>query len=127
MRMLYDVDTPHAYMEALDEDWRKQTLLNVRDMILKAEPGLVERVNYKMLAYGSETRELFHLNAQSAYVSLYVGNIETVDPGRTLLSAFSLGKGCIRFRKSANLSDPGLAKFIEQAVALWRKGDAIDC
>ena len=125
--MLYDVKTPSEYLESLEEDWRKSHLLKIRNMIQKAAPKIVERINYKMLAFGSDTEELFHLNAQQAYVSLYVGNIETIDPDRKLLSAYSLGKGCIRFRKTSDLDDPGLKTFIDKALDLFREGDAVDC
>ncbi|MEM8988555.1 MAG: DUF1801 domain-containing protein [Pseudomonadota bacterium] len=125
--MQYDAHTPAAYLEALEDDWRKAHLLKIRDLLFAAAPELVERINYKMLAYGSEEEELFHLNAQRAYVSLYVGNISLVDPDHELLSKFSLGKGCIRFRKTSDLEDADLQKFIAKAVAMWREGVAIDC
>ncbi|MEO1044637.1 MAG: DUF1801 domain-containing protein [Pseudomonadota bacterium] len=125
--MLYDVLTPSEYLAALEDDWRKAHLLEIRAKILDREPGLVERINFKMLAYGTDDIELFHLNAQRGYVSLYVGNIETIDPERALLSAFSLGKGCIRFRKTANLKDPGLDTFIERALSLFKAGNPVDC
>lgn len=125
--MLYDVKTPPEYLELLEDDWRKSHLLKIRAMIQEAAPKIVERINYKMLAFGSDTEELFHLNAQQAYVSLYVGNIETIDPDRKLLSSYSLGKGCIRFRKTSDLDDPGLKTFIDKALDLFREGDAVDC
>lgn len=125
--MLYDAETPSDYLDALDEDWRKDHLLKLRALLLDIAPELVERINYKMLAYGSDTEELFHLNAQRGYVSLYTGNIESVDPERSLLSAFSLGKGCIRFRKTSDLDDPGLKTFVEKAVLMWRNGSRINC
>lgn len=125
--MLYDVKTPSEYLESLEDDWRKSHLLRIRDMILEAAPKIVERINYKMLAFGSDADELFHLNAQQAYVSLYVGNIETIDPDRALLSAYSLGKGCIRFRKTSDLDDPGLKTFIDRALGLYGGGNAVDC
>ncbi|MEM6554677.1 MAG: DUF1801 domain-containing protein [Pseudomonadota bacterium] len=125
--MLYDVNSPSEYLESLEDDWRKSHLNRIRAMILAAAPRIVERINYKMLAFGTESEELFHLNAQRSYVSLYVGNIETIDPDRELLSAYSLGKGCIRFRKTSNLDDPGLKTFIDRALELFREGDAIDC
>lgn len=125
--MLYDVNSPAEYLESLEDDWRKTHLSKIRDMILKAAPKIAERINYKMLAFGTKSEELFHLNAQQAYVSLYVGNIETIDPDRELLSAYSLGQGCIRFRKTSNLDDPGLKVFIDRALELFQEGDAIDC
>ena len=87
--MLYDVISSSDYLETLEDDWRKAHLMKIRDMILDAAPKIVERINYKMLAYGTDTVELFHLNAQKGYVSLYVGNIEKIAPEPRILSAFS--------------------------------------
>ncbi|MEM8937535.1 MAG: DUF1801 domain-containing protein [Pseudomonadota bacterium] len=125
--MQYDAKTPTDYLDALSDDWRKSHLLKIRDLLFHAAPDLIERIHYKMLAYGDDAEELFHLNAQRGYVSLYAGNIDAVDPDRVLLSAFSTGKGCIRFRKSSNLDDDGLKSFIEIAVSKWRDGASLGC
>jgi len=125
--MLYDVKTPEAYLEALEDDWRKSHLLHIRSLILGVAPDLLEKINYKMLAFGTEGQEVFHLNAQRGYVSLYVGNIERIDPDRSLLSGYSMGKGCIRFRKTANIDNPNLVTFIEKVIDMWRDGAPTGC
>lgn len=103
--MQYDVDTPNEYLELLEEDWRKEKLLRIREMILKHAPELNESIRYKMLNYGIlETDDyLFALNAQKHYVSLYVGDVLIVDPSGDMLTDFNLGKGCIRVRKTIDI------------------------
>ena len=46
--MQYDAETPDAYLKMLDDDWRRDRLLAVREMYL-AIPGIAESMSYKML------------------------------------------------------------------------------
>ena len=74
--MLYDVKTPAEYFEKLEKDWRKAKLIEVREMIKKNGPELNEGIYCKMLSYEYVDKIIFCLNAQQAYVSLYVGNVD---------------------------------------------------
>ena len=125
--MLYDAKTPGEYFEKLENDWRKEKLMEVRQMIQKNGPELVEGIEYKMLSYSYADKTIFCLNAQAAYVSLYVGDVNKVEQARDLLKEFNIGKGCIRIRKSIELQDSNLDKFIGQAIEIWRKGGETDC
>ncbi|MCP3029460.1 iron chaperone [Halobacillus sp. A5] len=125
--MQYDVNTPQEYMEALDDDWRKEKLLAVRQWILKNGPELEEGIQYKMLCYGSGSHTLFQLNAQKSYVSLYVGNIEKIENAKNLLSGLNYGKGCIRIKKSVDLNTSGLDEFIKTTTEMWRAGNDTSC
>ena len=53
-------------------------------MILANEPELIEQIEYNMLSYRYGQNSIFYLNAQKAYVSLYVGNIDKIDVLREL-------------------------------------------
>ena len=121
--MQYDVDTPNEYLEVLEEDWRKEKLLRIREMILKHAPELNESIRYKMLNFGilGTIDYLFALNAQKHYVSLYVGDILKVDPSGEMLIDFNLGKGCIRVRKTIDIEETQLEAFIIKSVELWRE------
>ena len=119
--MQYDVKTPAEYLKALSDDWRKGTLLELREIILSQPEGLKESINYKMLCYRLGEDAIFHLNAQKGYVSLYVGNTGKIDPDGALLSGLNLGKGCIRFTKSKKVASIRIAEFIEKAVRLAKK------
>ncbi len=125
--MQYDVISPNEYIEALDNDWRKETLNAVRKMILSHDLILEEGIEYKMLCYRLDGHSIFHLNAQKAYVSLYVGDIGKVHQSNELLKPFDTGKGCIRIKKSVNLEDTALNEFIIRTIDIWRKGGETDC
>ena len=125
--MQYDVKTPSEYIEILDDDWRREKLEELRDLIKSKAPDLSEGINYKMLSYGDKNGNVFHLNVQKNYVSLYVGNAGKIDPDGELLKGINTGKGCIRFKKSLSLPDTRIDEFIERAVHLWEQGVDIEC
>ena len=125
--MQYDVETPSEYLTALEEDQRKEKLLDIRDIIFSKAPEIVESIEYKMLRYGDSKTSVFHLNAQKNYVSLYVGNTEKIDKSGELLKDLNIGKGCIRFTKSITISETRIDEFIDRAVSLWNNSKDIDC
>ncbi len=125
--MQYDVNTPDEYLDALEDDWRKRTLLQIRELILRTEPDIEESIQYKMLAYGLKGTDIFALNAQKGYVSLYVGDIHKIDPDGSMLTGLNLGKGCIRFRKSDHPEKSRIEDFIKRTILLAREGKDIDC
>ena len=125
--MQYDVKTPQEYLQALEDDWRKQKLLKVREIIQEVEPDLQECIRYKMLGYEDKNGLIFCLNAQKNYVGVYFGDIKKVDPEGVLLKGLNLGKGCIRIKKSNEIARTGLKDFIAKAIAMWKRGEDIDC
>ncbi|MEM7193140.1 MAG: DUF1801 domain-containing protein [Pseudomonadota bacterium] len=125
--MHHKASSPEDYLAVLDEDWRKDTLMQLRALILKAGPDLEETIHYKMLGYGKGDRFAFHLNAQKAYVSLYAGDTTRHDPDGTLLSGLSTGKGCIRFSKTKPVAQTKIDVFIGQALAAWERGEKTGC
>ena len=125
--MQYDVKTPTEYFSALAEDWRKEKLLQLRNIIKAKAPDLEEGIEYKMLSYRDERGSIFHLNAQKNFVGLYVGNAKKVDKKNDLLKSLDVGKGCIRFKKSNVVADTRIDEFIEQAITLWKNGEDIGC
>ena len=125
--MQYEVKTPSEYLEKLEKDWRKDKLEQVREIIKKHGPDLKEGIEYKMLSYGNNGKTIFNLNAQRAYVSLYVGTINKVENADELLKYFDTGKGCIRIKKKIEIQNTGLEKFIKRTIELWKKGGDTDC
>ncbi len=125
--MQYDAKTPSEYMKMLESDWRKDKVEELRKLIKKLCPELKEGIEYKALSYGNESKNIFHINAQMAHVGLYVGNIDKIENARELLKEFSMGKGCIRIKKSIDLSDTKIDVFIEKVMVLWKKGGNTDC
>lgn len=125
--MQYDAKTAEEYLEMLEEDWRKEKLLMIRQIILDYTPEMEEVIRYKMLNYGKDDDYVFALNAQKHYVSLYVGNIEKIDNAETLLEGYNYGKGCIRVRKTINIEETGLEQFIQKTIDMWRAGQDTSC
>lgn len=125
--MLYDVNTPAEYLKALEDDWRKPKLEELRALILEAEPELVEGIEYKMLCFGDGTRTVFHLNAQKNYVSLYVGDTAKIDAVGEMLDGIDKGKGCLRFKKSTIVGDTRIDEFIQKTIEIWKAGKDIGC
>ncbi|MEK5442461.1 iron chaperone [Fredinandcohnia sp. FSL W7-1320] len=125
--MQYDVKNSDEYLELLEDDWRKEKLLAIREMILDYAPELEEVIRYKMLNYGKDDNYVLALNAQKHYVSLYVGTIDKVENAESLLEGYNYGKGCIRVKKSIKVEDTDLEQFIHKTLDMWRAGEDIDC
>jgi uncharacterized protein YdhG (YjbR/CyaY superfamily) len=125
--MQYAAETPQDYLEQLDDDWRRQKVLELRDLITSTEPSIKEHMHYKMLGYALDDEFVFHLNAQRNYVSLYVGDATKIDPEGELLKGLSVGKGCVRFSKTKSVEDSRIAEFIQQAVSLKMSGEDLEC
>ncbi|HAS41726.1 MAG TPA: DUF1801 domain-containing protein [Microscillaceae bacterium] len=123
--MQYDVQTPEEYLDVLEQDWRKEKLEAIRALIRTQAPDLTEGIQYKMLSYGQEP--VFCLNAQKNYVSLYIGDIQKVDPEGKLLKGVNIGKGCIRFKKTTSVEDSGVEAFIAETFKLWKAGKDVGC
>ena len=125
--MLYEAETPEGYLEQLDDDWRRQKVLQLRKLIMSVEPSFEERIHYKMLGYALDGDFVFHLNAQRHYVSLYAGDTSRIDPHGELLAGLSTGKGCVRFSKTKPVEGSRIGEFIQRAVARKRAGEAFGC
>lgn len=117
--MQYDVKTAKEYLEILEQDWRKEKLKQVRNLIKKHGSDLCESIEYKMLAYGKDGKNIFHLNAQSAYVSLYVCTINKIKDAEEQLKDFDTGKGCIRIKKKVEISETQLEEFIKKSISTY--------
>ena len=124
--MQYDVEKPEDYLSALEKDWRKELLLEIRSILL-GSGELSESISYKMLGYSDDEGTLFHLNAQKNYVALYLGDINKVDPSGELLKGIDCGKGCVRFKKSTKIGDTKVADFISLAITKWKNGEDVVC
>lgn len=125
--MQYDAKNAEEYLNLLEDDWRKEKLLAIRQMIIKYAPEFEEVIRYKMLNYGKDDIYVFALNAQKHYVSLYVGTIDKVENAETLLAGYNYGKGCIRVKKSIKLEETGLEQYIHKTIDMWRAGEDTAC
>lgn len=125
--MQYDVNTPKEYIDALEDDWRRSTLEELRSLIKSKAPQLDEVISYKMLGYTDDQGLVFHLNAQRNHVGLYVGNAKKIDTEGRMLEGIDVGKGCIRFKKSLKVKDTQIDKFLEKAMIMRQQGMDFDC
>lgn len=119
--MQYDVSSPTQYFDVLDNDWRKNRIMEIRDMIIGYAPQLEEKIAYCMLAYG----DIFGLNAQKHFVALYVDNISSIPDSKEMLASFDCGKGCIRIRKSLNPSQTRLQEFIHRVIDIEKQTNSL--
>lgn len=125
--MQYDVKSPTEYINQLEKDWRLEKVQQLRKIIQTKAPKLVEGIHYKMLSYSDAEGVLFQLNAQMNYVSFYVGDIKKIDPEGILLKGLNLGKGCVRFKKSINITETRIDEFIERIMGMRKEGEDFDC
>jgi uncharacterized protein YdhG (YjbR/CyaY superfamily) len=125
--MQYSAETPQDYLEQLDDDWRRQKLLQIRNLIKSAEPSIEKHIHYKMLGYALDGEFFFHLNAQRNYVSLYLCDATKIDPEGELLTGLSVGKGCVRFTKTKLVENSRIDEFLQKAVALKKSGVEFEC
>ena len=125
--MQSDAATPDGFVASLDDDWRRETLEQLRTIIHREAAELDESMHYKMLGYSTAGQFIFHLNAQKGYVSLYVGDISKIDSERALLDGLDVGKGCIRFRKSTPVPNTRIDEFISRTLELWKDGEDVSC
>ena len=125
--MQYEAKSPLEYLAMLENDWRREKLEKLREIIKSKAPNFAEDISYKMLSYSESRGPLFYLNVQKNYVSLYVGDAKKVDPDGHLLQGIDVGKGCIRFKKSLSISGTRIDEFIERTVEMWKRGDDVGC
>ena len=124
--MQYDVSTPQEYLDQIDTDWRKEKLLEVREIILGSGYTLNEVIRYKMLGYEDAQGLFLSLNAQKNYVGFYVGDIAKIDEDGSLLKGVNCGKGCVRIKKSNDVKG-GIEAFVLKAIEYRKQGKDIDC
>jgi uncharacterized protein YdhG (YjbR/CyaY superfamily) len=123
----YDAATPAEYLQLLEQDWRKDKLLEIRQLLKKHGPELKEGIKYGALSYAHSSGGGFGLTAQKNSVNFYVGTASKVDPEGVLLAGLDVGKGCIRFKKSRAISDTRIEAFIEKAMSMLRNGQDFGC
>ena len=110
--MNYNVNSVEEYLEIIENDWRKEKFIQLKNMILNIDPNLTLGINYKMLAFYRGEKAILHLNVQKNYVSLY-GYFKKFEYDPTLLEPFSIGKGCIRIKKKNCLENTQIIEFLK--------------
>lgn len=78
-----------------------------------------------MIGFNYDGEVLCNLNAQSAYVALYVGDTSKLDSTGKLLEGLNCGKGCIRFKKSNEVIEKNLKKLLKENIKMIKKGEQV--
>jgi uncharacterized protein YdhG (YjbR/CyaY superfamily) len=96
--MTSQATTISAYLAELPAD-RRAALSELRELIHRVAPQTVEAMAYGLPAFG----DLCALASQKNYLSLYVCESDLVQAWLPQLGKVSCGKGCIRFKRLADL------------------------
>jgi uncharacterized protein YdhG (YjbR/CyaY superfamily) len=109
-----DVD---AYVAAVSGP-RRAAVACLRELCLEHLDGFTEGMRYGMPAYwrdGVPEGEI-GFAAQKQYLSFYVLRTDVMAAHRSLLGGLSVGKGCVRYRRSEDL-DPEVVRSILEMTA----------
>ncbi len=118
----YKANSPEAYLNEIDDDWRKERLLEIRQAIFELVPEVSEDIGYGMLRFARKGHVFCHLNAQKSFVGLYLGNVARLDPDGKITSDLNVGKGCIRVRKKDSIEV--LRTLMSRKAAMPASGDS---
>jgi uncharacterized protein YdhG (YjbR/CyaY superfamily) len=107
--------TVAAYLAELPAEARTD-LKRLRALVREAAPRAVECMRYGLPGYEQKGAVLFAFAAQRNYLALYVLDPEVVEKFRRELGGLSSGKGCIRFRRYAQLPVEPVRRMLAEAV-----------
>ena len=113
--------TVDEYLAELPDD-RRSAIEALRALIKKVAPDAVEVMRYGMPGYELGGVILASLASQKRYLALYVCDAGVVDAHRERLGKLDCGKGCIRFRKLADLPLGVAADILRSAADRRRAG-----
>lgn len=102
-----DID---AYLAKLSGE-QHEALEALRDLIHATVPGLRETMKYKMPTFET-TDVVCSMAAQKHHMALYMCSPALVDTYRDKMAHLSVGKGCIRFKKLADLPLETIAELL---------------
>ena len=110
--MQSDAKTVDDYLEEVPEE-RKDVLSELRRLCLNIFVDYEETMEYGMPGYkkkGSEIEVAFA--SQKNYISLYVLKEDVFNEFREDFAGLSLGKGCVRFKRSNQINFEVVARFL---------------
>jgi uncharacterized protein YdhG (YjbR/CyaY superfamily) len=113
--------TVDGYLAQLPAERRKVVAL-LRGLIRKSVPTAREDMQYGMPCY-SLGATLCAVAAQKGHYSVYVHDAKAVERFRSQLGKLSVGKGCIRFRKTEEVPLDVLSKILSTAASRRTSGE----
>jgi len=114
--------TISEYLEELPPD-RRSALSELRALIHRVDPKAVEAMQYGLPAFG----DLCALASQKNYMSLYVCESDIVKAHLAQLGKVSCGKGCIRFKRLADLNLSAVESVLREILELRKQGIGPSC
>jgi uncharacterized protein YdhG (YjbR/CyaY superfamily) len=114
--------TVSEYLEELPPD-RRSALTEIRALIHRVDPKAVEAMQYGLPAFG----DLCALASQKNYMSLYVCESDLVKAHLAQLGKVSCGKGCIRFKRLADLNLTAVESMLREILELRKQGIGPSC
>ena len=114
--------TIDQYLRELPAD-RSAALGEVRALIRRVAPKTVEAMQYGLPAFG----DLCALASQKNYMSLYVCESDIVKAHLARLGKVSCGKGCIRFKRLADLNMSAVESILREILELRKRGIGPSC
>jgi len=114
--------TISEYLEELPPD-RRSALNELRALIHRVAPKTVEAMQYGLPAFG----DLCALASQKNYMALYVCESDIVKARLAQLGKVSCGKGCIRFKRLADLNLSAVESILRDILKLRKQGIGPSC
>ena len=114
--------TISQYLEELPPD-RRSALDELRALIHRVAPQMVEWMQYGLPAFG----DLCALASQKNYMALYVCEGDIVKAHLPQLGKVSCGKGCIRFKRLADLNLSSVERILREILELRKQGIGPSC
>ena len=114
--------TISEYLQELPPD-RRSDLSELRALINRVAPEAVEAMEYGLPAFG----DLCALASQKNYMSLYVCESDIIQAHLPQLGKVSCGKGCIRFKRLADLNLSSVESLLQEILELRKQGIGPSC
>ena len=95
----------------------------LRALIHRVAPKTVEAMKYGLPSFG----ELCALASQKNYMALYVCESDIVKAHLGQLGKVSCGKGCIRFKRMADLNISAIENLLREILKLRKQGIGPSC
>jgi uncharacterized protein YdhG (YjbR/CyaY superfamily) len=114
--------TISEYLEELPPD-RQSALSELRALIHRVAPKTVEAMQYGLPAFG----DLCAFASQKDYMALYVCESDIIKTHLAQLGKVSCGKGCIRFKRLADLNLSAVQSILREILELRKQGVGPSC
>jgi uncharacterized protein YdhG (YjbR/CyaY superfamily) len=105
-----------SYLAEVPQE-RREVLAAIRDLCRSELTGFTEAMEYGMPSYRRDGGDIeVAFASQKQYISLYVSRPDVMDAHAELLAGLPHGKGCIRYRRPAQV-DLGMVRTLLRATA----------